>query len=134
MWCTARTSWDLLQSAVTSQLSSSNKQQQQQQLKSSSSSSLPFTSFSSSRPQSRSSGQQHTRLSSIINSLPYTGLASSKGINSGKAVHECVHSAHKMRLKERIVIFMIVACCVLCTFFVFQLRISEEFDTSSRFR
>ena len=46
----------------------------------------------------------------------------------------CEHRNKIMRLKERVVILMIVACCVLCTFFVLQLKISEDMDSSTKFR
>ena len=46
----------------------------------------------------------------------------------------CEHRSKIMRLKERVVILMIIVCCVLCTFFVLQLKISEDMDSSTKFR
>ena len=46
----------------------------------------------------------------------------------------CEHRSKIMRLKERVVILFLIACCVLCTFFVLQLKISEDMDSSTKFR
>lgn len=56
--------------------------------------------------------------------------------NSKEDQHKliCENRIKIMRLKERIVIFMIAACCVLCTFFILQLKISEDMDSSIKFR